>query len=219
MTNKLKALLLDFGGVIGLTSFEMHAFTEKLLGLKPGTLNWRGPFDPESDPLWQSMQRDEITEREYWAIRARQVGRLVGETWDTNKFMRTVKCTSPDEGIRSEAVETVRLAKDAGLKVGALSNELELFYGKDCVERISIVRELDVVVDASHTRILKPDPQAYHLALEALNTAPRETLFVDDQMRNVVGAQQVGLRALHFDVTRPAACYAQIQDFLSLPAP
>ena len=48
-----KALVLDFGGVISRTLFETHDLSEAALGLPPGTLTWRGPFDPASDPLWQ----------------------------------------------------------------------------------------------------------------------------------------------------------------------
>ncbi|TIU44625.1 MAG: HAD family phosphatase, partial [Mesorhizobium sp.] len=76
-----QALVLDFGGVVTRTLFETHALTEQALGLKPGTLQWLGPFDPGSDPLWRSMQADEITERDYWRTRTSEVGRLVGEDW------------------------------------------------------------------------------------------------------------------------------------------
>ncbi|RUZ02579.1 HAD family phosphatase, partial [Mesorhizobium sp. M7A.F.Ca.CA.001.12.2.1] len=52
----VQALVLDFGGVVTRTLFETHALTEQALGLAPGTLQWRGPFDPGSDPLWRAMQ-------------------------------------------------------------------------------------------------------------------------------------------------------------------
>src|SRR5690242_19584389 len=63
---QVQALVLDFGGVISRTLFETHALTEAALGLARNTLTWRGPFAPETDPLWQSMQREEISERDYW---------------------------------------------------------------------------------------------------------------------------------------------------------
>jgi putative hydrolase of the HAD superfamily len=212
----LKALLLDFGGVISKSNFEIHPLTEKILGLPPGTLTWHGPFDPASDLLWQAMQRDELTEREYWSQRAREIGELIGQTWMVNDYMAATKCASPDEAIRPEAVETVKLAKAKGLKVGVLTNELELFYGRACMDNISILREIDMMVDATHTKILKPRPEAYHFAINALGLAPHEILFVDDQMRNVIGGQNVGLEAFHFDFTRPAESYAQIRERLGL---
>ena len=60
-----RGLLLDFGSVISVSVFERHRASERLLGLHEGTLTWLGPIDPATDPLWESMQRDEITEREY----------------------------------------------------------------------------------------------------------------------------------------------------------
>ena len=59
-----RALLLDFGSVISVSAFERHRQTERTLNLAPGSLTWLGPIDPETDPLWAAMQRDEITERE-----------------------------------------------------------------------------------------------------------------------------------------------------------
>lgn len=69
---KQKALILDFGGVVTRTLFETHDITERALGLAAGTLTWRGPFDPSTDPLWVSMQAREITERDYWMTRTRE---------------------------------------------------------------------------------------------------------------------------------------------------
>src|SRR6059036_3806417 len=83
-TNKkqpIEALVLDFGGVISRTLFETHHLTERALGLPPGTLKWRGPFDPATDPLWRDMQADRITERDYWTARTHEVGGLLGEQW------------------------------------------------------------------------------------------------------------------------------------------
>ena len=68
-----KGLLLDFGGVISVTLFERHALSEQVLGLRAGTLTWRGPFDPEGDRLWADMLADRIAERDYWARRASEV--------------------------------------------------------------------------------------------------------------------------------------------------
>lgn len=212
----LKALLLDFGGVIIMTTFELHHLTETLLGLPSGALTWRGPFDPASDPLWQAMQRDEISEREYWDRRAKEVGQLVGQEWTVQDYTRLIKCSEPAAAIRPEATETVRLARANGIKVGVLTNDLGLFYSQECIDRMPIIYELDALIDASQTNILKPNPAAYRLALDVLGVTAQETLFVDDQWRNIAGAQEVGLETFYFDVTRPADGYAQVRGRLGL---
>ena len=53
--------------------------------------------------------------------------------------------------IRPEAARTIRRAKAAGSRVGILSNELELFYGRDTMDRLDILKEMDLIVDATHT--------------------------------------------------------------------
>ena len=62
------ALVLDFGGVVTRTLFETHDMTERELGLAPGTLHWRGPFDPATDAPWRAMQAGEMSERDYWTL-------------------------------------------------------------------------------------------------------------------------------------------------------
>jgi putative hydrolase of the HAD superfamily len=204
----MKGLLLDFGGVVSVTMFERHARSEAALGLLPGSLSWRGPFDPEGDALWRDMIADRISERDYWARRAREVGRLFGEEWDTLTLFRRTHGSDPNLNVRSEAVDTVRQAKAAGFKVGILSNELELFYGREIIGRLDILKDMDCLIDATHTRILKPDPRAYALAVETLALPPQDIVFVDDQMRNVEGARRAGLDAVLFRVTDPAGSFA-----------
>ena len=216
MNGPRKGLLLDFGGVISVTPFERHIVSEQALGLPAGTLTWRGPFDPAGDRLWADMIDDKIAEREYWALRAAEVGRLFGEDWDMPTLIRRTRGPDANRHIRTEAQRTIRRAKAAGRRVGILSNELELFYGRDTMERLEILKEIDSIVDATHTHILKPDPRAYRLGCEALGLSPDQVLFVDDQSRNVDGADRAGLDALLFDVTRPASSFAEAERRLGL---
>lgn len=219
MTAPRKGLLLDFGGVISVTLFERHALSEETLGLPAGALTWRGPFAPEGDRLWADMIADKITEREYWARRAAEVGRCLGEDWDMLTLIRRTRGDDANRHVRPEAARVVRLAKAAGKRVGILSNELELFYGRDTMDRLDILKEIDSLVDATHTHILKPDPEAYALGCEALGLAPGEVVFVDDQPRNVDGARRAGLDAIQFDVTRPHASFAEAARRLGLDEP
>ena len=212
----MKGLLLDFGGVISVTMFERHTRSETALGLPPGTLTWRGPFDPETDALWRDMIDDKISERAYWAHRAHEVGAMIGEEWDALTLFRRTHGSDPNLNVRPEAVATVRKAKAAGYKVGILSNELELFYGRETIDNLDILRAMDCLVDATHTHILKPDPRAYALGCRALELAPSQIVFVDDQPRNVAGARAAGLTAVPFDVTCPADSFVEAERALNL---
>ena len=214
-----QALVLDFGGVISRTLFETHALTEQALGLPAGTLQWRGPFDPAGDPLWRDMQADKISERDYWMARTREVGRLVGEDWDRMEtFVQRSRGADVQAVIRPEAVAAIQAAKAAGRLLAILSNELDLFYGADFRRRLPMLGLFDVVIDATHTGILKPDPRAYALCTEALGLPASACVFVDDQKRNVDGGRRAGMRVVHFDVMQPQASYDEALRLLGLPA-
>lgn len=214
-----QALVLDFGGVISRTLFETHALSEQALGLAPGTLTWRGPFDPDGDALWRAMQADEISERDYWMTRTREVGRLLGEDWDRMEtFVQRARGADVDAVIRPEAVTAIQTARAAGCRLAILSNELDLFYGAGFRARLPLMQCFNVVVDATHTQILKPDARAYGEVCRRLGLAPQACVFVDDQLRNVLGGQRAGLRTVHFDVTAPRASYDQALALLGLPA-
>jgi putative hydrolase of the HAD superfamily len=210
-----RALVLDFGGVISRTLFETHDLSEAALGLSPGTLTWRGPFDPAGDPLWQAMQADQISEREYWQQRTREVGRLVGEDWtEMQTFVQRARGADVGAVIRPEAVTAIYRAKALGHRLGILSNELDLFYGADFRQRLPLLELFDVIVDATHTGVLKPEPAAYSSCLEQLGVAASDAVFVDDQLRNVLGAQRCGLQAVHFDVQQPGLSYDRAMQLL-----
>ena len=210
-----RALILDFGGVITRTLFETHDMTERALGLPPGTLTWAGPFHPETDGLWQAMQAGQITERDYWLERTREVGALIGEHWtEMSQFVRAARGAEPAAIIRPEFHACLDEAKAHGIKLAILSNELDLFYGADFREKLAFLKDFHTIIDATHTGILKPDPRAYQATLDALNLPPENTVFVDDQPKNIAGAQALGLQTIHFDVARPHASYHKALDLL-----
>lgn len=214
-----RALLLDVGAVITRTLFESHRDTEQVLGLPAGTLTWLGPIDPTTDALWRRMLAGAITERNYWEQRAQEVGTLLGERWQPADLFRRARHPEPDRSVRPEAVAAVAAARAAGARVGVLSNELELFLGPAFVAGATLLRAMDVVVDGSHTRVLKPDVRAYALATEALGVPAARTVFVDDQPRNVEGARSAGLQAVWFDVRDARGSFeAALRALDALPA-
>jgi len=213
-----RGLLLDFGSVISASLFERHSDNEARLGLPAGALDWPGPLDPARDPLWQRMLDDDISERDYWAQRAEQTGQLLGQTgWTMQTLLSHVRHTDPAEAVRPAMRQLINQARAAGLRVGILSNELELFYGTAFLQRLDVMQELHCVVDASHTGILKPDPRAYAAAVDGMGLTAGELLFVDDQFRNIQGGVRAGLQTHHFDLRDVPGQIASIAARLRLP--
>ena len=213
-----QALLLDFGSVISKSLFETLEDVEATFGLEPGTLDWSGSLAGHEDPLWQSMQRDEITEREYWYRRADELSQRVGEPLTIKEIIHRSRGRDVNSVIRPEAVAAVRAARAAGRTTAILTNELQLFYGADVIEQLDLLNEIDHLFDATTTKILKPDPRAYEMVCAGLEIPPSKIVFVDDQPRNIAGAEAVGMPSVCFDLNTPLACFNQALTLLGVPA-
>ena len=213
-----RALLLDFGSVVSVSLFERHRESERQLGLAPHSLSWQGPLAPETDSLWQAMLRDEISERDYWARRAREVGEALGESgWDMATLVRRTRHVDPEAAVRPEMRALIGAARQCGTRVGILSNDLALFYGAQFLGHTGLLEHLDAVIDATDTHVLKPDPRAYALALAALELPAGDVLFVDDLFRNIAGAVKAGLQTQWFDLRDVPGNIAAIAARLQVP--
>jgi putative hydrolase of the HAD superfamily len=117
---------------------------------------------------------------------------------------------------RPQARALIRDAKAAGIPVGVLTNDLTAFHDRAWLERMSVIGEFDAMVDGRTDGVMKPDPAAYRLMLERLGVPAAGTVFIDDQPRNLQGAQVVGLIPVHLDPVHPDAGFARARDLLGL---
>ena len=163
------------------------------------------------------MQADEISERDYWMTRTKEVGQLVGEEWTSmQQFVIAARGADPLPVIRPEFLATIDKLKQAGYRLAILSNELDLFYGADFRQKLPFLEDFEVIVDATYTNILKPDPRAYEDVLQQLNLPAEQCVFVDDQLRNVNGSIAAGMKTVHFDVCNPQASYTEALEYFDL---
>lgn len=210
------ALVLDFGGPVLLTPFE-------LVSDEPGTpayelLHLRGPLATaeQPDPVWQEVQAGRITERAYWAARAEQWHESGGHEPDIRAMIAHLYDPPRPELVREQARTLVRDAHAAGLRVGILTNDLRAFHSDDWIEKIEIVGDVDVVVDGSVEGHLKPAPRLYELLSERLGVSYADMVFLDDQAVNIRGAEALGITSVWFDVADPDRSFAEVRKLLGL---
>lgn len=89
--------------------------------------------------------------------------------------------------------------------VGVISNTNET-HVRWLDAHVPELRSFDLVMMSNELGMGKPDPAVFRLALELLDVAPHQTLFVDDVQENVDAATALGMVAiLHTDwaFTRP----------------
>jgi putative hydrolase of the HAD superfamily len=201
-----KALLLDFGGVVLKTPFELRSAAEPIIGPLP----WAGPFDPDTDLLWRKFSSGEITERQLWAIRANEYG------LDTKQLMALFYEPSGDHLTRPQMVDFIARCKRGGRVVGMLTNDMDAFHGPEWKHGITVIAAFDFVIDGSITGVLKPAPQAFRYALDALGSPdPADVVFVDDLPVNIAGAEAVGMTTVWFDPTDVTGSIERIEQALT----
>ncbi len=53
-------------------------------------------------------------------------------------------------------------------------------------------------VASCEVKLLKPDPEIYHLTLKRVNAKPEETFYTDDRPENIKAAKKLGIDAVIF---------------------
>lgn len=97
-----------------------------------------------------------------------------------------------------ETVEIFRLLKAQGkYKFYALTNwSAETF--PVALQRYEFLKWFDGIVMSGEEKTRKPFPEIYLRLLSRFNVDPAAALFIDDNLRNIHGAEAVGIRGIHF---------------------
>ena len=212
-----RALVLDLGGVLLRNARELVR-NRSALGAPEVTayvdeVDFAGP----RDELWHRMLRHEVTERAFWATRAAEIGAVLGQAgWTTRELISWLYERPASDWLTEEVVALMHDTKAAGLPLVALTNDLADFHGQDWADAQEWLKPFDAVIDGSVTGVLKPDPAAYQLAIEATGVPAAETVYLDDMPVNVAGGLAVGLQAIEVDHYDKAAAVAEARRRLGL---
>jgi epoxide hydrolase-like predicted phosphatase len=179
------AVLFDIGGVLYIPDVSLNEKWERRLGLPEGQLG-EVLF---VNPVAERAMVGEATEEEMWdhfgrrlllppaELAAIKYDLWEGGAWDTAllDFVRSLR-PRYKTGTISDAVPGTR-------------ENVKQYVNGDV---------FDVSVFSAEEGVRKPDPEIYERALSRLGVAPAEAIFVDDRLKNVEGARQVGMHALHY---------------------
>jgi putative hydrolase of the HAD superfamily len=213
-----RGLLLDIGGVVHATGINLVGrLAEREPAVRP-LLEQIGGIATGRDELWQAMLQGQLTEREYWAQRAAELGGAVGQTWDTRAMIGRLYQLPQQDWLRADMVDLMTEAKAAGLRLGALTNDMTDFHGPDWVDQQEHLKLFDVIVDAGLIGVLKPDPRAFRHAAAELGLPVEQIVFLDDMPGNVAGARRVGMTAVRVPWEDPGLAIDTARDLLRLPS-
>lgn len=100
-----------------------------------------------------------------------------------------------------DAVPTLRALKERGIATAAVSNVG--FDLRPVLAGLGLLECLDAVVLSFEVGAVKPDPDIFHMACDALGVEPEKTLMVGDHREADGGAMDAGLGFLHLPMTPP----------------
>lgn len=100
-------------------------------------------------------------------------------------------------GVFEENVALLGRLQEAGVPTYCITN----FSGAKFVEakeRFPFLTSFDGVIVSGDERLLKPDPEIYHLLLRRYDLSAPDCLFIDDSKANVEAARDVGMQAIQY---------------------
>lgn len=190
-SHQLKAVILDFGGVLVRTrSQHLRTSWEKRLGLAPGeasTLIFGGERGI-------AVQHGHVTDEAHW----QWLGARLGLSAEDLAAFRVDFFA--EDFLDTELLAYADRLHAAGYHLGLLSNaggNARRVFGK----RFDVLPHFDSVTISAEEGVMKPDPRIFEIALRRAGAEPHEAVFVDDFATNVEGARQVGMLAIHFHST------------------
>jgi HAD superfamily hydrolase (TIGR01509 family) len=88
--------------------------------------------------------------------------------------------------------EYVAAAQQLGLKLGVASSSSRRWVTGH-LDRLTMSRFFDVIITAADVTRVKPDPEIYHTAVQALGVAPEHAIAIEDSPNGVRAAKGAGL--------------------------
>lgn len=183
--SKIKNIIFDFGGVlvdwnpvylyrkIIEDEAEMNYFLENIC-----TPEWNIQQD-EGRPLAEATELLQKKHPDYKNLIGHYYGRweemLGGHIKENVRVLEMLKPQYPIYGLTNWSAETITIA-----------------YSK-----YPFFELMDGIVVSGDEKLIKPDPKLYQILLNRYNLKAEESLFIDDNLKNIETAQDLGFHTIH----------------------
>ncbi len=189
LADSFRGFIFDFGGVlVEHQTADDQAQMASVAGI---------PVNKLHDLYWSlrlDYDRGDLTGPDYWNAIARQAG----TTLSTQQIQQLADLDSKSWMRFDDPMwDWVAQLRGEGKRVAMLSN-MPQPLGDALKLETERLNRFDQVTLSYEVRSVKPDPVIYEHCLEALGTAPEQTLFLDDRIENIQAAEALGIRAIQF---------------------
>lgn len=189
----IKAIIFDFGGVIFNIDFNKTCIAFNDLGVK----GFADMYSLKSaNHLFQHLEKGKFTGEEFY----HEFRKFAATTLENHEIDSALNALLLS--YRKEALQTLNAIRPK-YKLYLLSNtngiHLEAFRKiyKDEIGEGTLEEYFDKVYYSHETGYRKPAKEAYEIVLKENNLFPAETLFIDDTMKNIEGAEALGLQTIY----------------------
>lgn len=186
----LKAIIFDYG---------------KVLTVPPSAADWARlaaffgvSVEQFQKPYWglrDNYDRAVSSADSYWG----NVGAQLGKELSKDDVAQLVAMDNAQwTKANPEMLDLAWQAKEAGLKIGILSN-MQFDMLAAMRQRLPWLSRFDAQIYTCEVGVIKPEPESYMAVLMALDVRAQDSIFFDDKQVNIDGARAVGMHAALFD--------------------
>jgi putative hydrolase of the HAD superfamily len=189
LVDSYSSIIFDYGGVLARHQSDAdQANMAGRLGISPERF---------TDLYWAKRaeyDKGVLTAGEYWNDVARQGGtRITAGIVDELTALDTASWMQFDDVMW----EWVGQLRSGGKRLAMLSN-MPRELGEALKTRTRRLALFDQVTLSYEIHAVKPDAAIYEHCLQGLGSAARDSLFFDDRIQNVQGAEMLGMHAIQF---------------------
>lgn len=184
---KFRAVFFDLGGVLVRT---VDRLPRQQLAARLGTTAEALEELVYGGEQGRRAQCGEISAEAQWAYACRTVG------WPLSRLTEFRAEFYRGDLLDEDLVGYIRSLRPH-YRLGLISNAMS--DARRFVEQEAHIADVfDHLTFSFEVGVMKPQPAIFQAALQGLKVQPAEAVFVDDSLPNVVGAQAVGMTAIHF---------------------
>lgn len=186
MKNKIKAIIFDFGGVIGIGN-----------GWKDVAKRYGEHLNLPEDKLYlplikgyNRLKTSRITEEEFWS----GVSKDTGVKIDGKLRKKLEKLITSYGSVDTDMLSFIKkLKKDYPIYL--LTNHVKFWFEKTRSE-YKLDNLFDSILTSYNLKQKKPDKSIYSTVLKMIKLKPQDCIFIDDQEKNVESAKKAGINAI-----------------------
>ena len=206
-----EAVIWDFGGVLTSSPFEAFARFETERGL-PADIIRRTNAANHLENAWAKFERAEVDIETFDQLFAAESLALGAEV----RGRDVLPLLAGD--LRPEMVEALRRIKSR-FKTGCITNNLPANAIGSASGRTLYIAEVmalfDHIIESAKIGLRKPDPQIYHMMVDALAVDPKHCVYLDDLGVNLKPARAMGMTTIKVD--DPALALDELEAAVGFP--